>query len=122
MNSQNVPFVVIAAATVATIACALSVFAAWRASQWASALRSMISLRAELLEMRDYVGKVDAWAKRINAREVMSERRDAAKSNGARPTASSPRAFSSAAESKDELRKRAGIVAGKPAPHHTENL
>jgi hypothetical protein len=122
MTSQSVPFAVIVLASVAMIACALSVFAAWRASSSASKLRSMTSLLAELHEIRDYVAKLDRWAKRINAREVMSERRGDGTFNGEKPTASSKRVSTSAAESKDELRRRAGIVAGRPAPHHSENL
>jgi hypothetical protein len=121
MNSQNVQFAVIVLATVAMIASALSVFAAWRASQWASQLRSMTSLLAELHEIRDYVAKLDRWAKRINAREVMSERRGDGTFNGARPTASSKSASTNGPESKDELRRRAGITAGRPAPHHGES-
>jgi hypothetical protein len=121
MTSQLVPFVVIAAASVAMIACALSVFAAWRASSLASSLRSTTSLLAELHEIRDYVAKLDKWAKRINAREVMSERRGDGTFNGVRPTGSSKRASLSAVESKDELRRRAGIIAGRPAPHQGES-
>jgi hypothetical protein len=122
MNTSIAQFVALAAALVAMIACAFSVSAAWRASRWASKLHSMTSFHAELLEIRDYVGKLDAWAKRINMREVQRERRGGESYNGAKPTASLKPVSSSAAESKDELRRRAGIIAGRPAPHHTENL
>jgi hypothetical protein len=64
---------------------------------------------AELAEIRDYMGKVDAWAKRINSRETMRERRAAERDE------SSTLAFSGSP--KDELRRRAGLVAGKPARH-----
>ena len=121
MTSQLVPFVVIAAASVAMIACVLSVFAAWQASRWASQLRSMTSLLAELHEIRDYVAKLDKWAKRINLRDQQRERSDDGTFSAARPTASSKRVSLSAVESKDELRRRAGIIAGRPAPHHGES-
>jgi biopolymer transport protein ExbB/TolQ len=120
MNSQSVQFAVIVLATVAMIACALSVFAAWRASQWASQLRSMTSLLAELHEIRDYVAKLDKWAKRINLREVQRERNEDGTYSVGKPNGSSKRVSLSAAESKDELRRRAGITAGRPAPHRGE--
>jgi len=108
--------VAIGAALVATIASVISAFALRRISQLVTKERSMTSMRAELIEIRDYVSKIDAWAKRINAREVMSERRADERSNGVTPTRSSRRA-SSEPETKDDLRRRAGIVAGRPAPH-----
>lgn len=111
----SVPFALLAAATVVTIGSAVSVIAWWRTSVSVSRLRSMISLRAELIEIRDYVSKIDAWAKRINAREVMQERREDAKTNGATPTRSSR--ARSGPETKDDLRRRAGIVAGRPVQH-----
>ncbi|HZM32942.1 MAG TPA: hypothetical protein VFC18_00490 [Burkholderiales bacterium] len=121
MTSYVAQFVTILAATVAMIASALSVIAALRASRSASKLRSMTSLQGELLEIRDYVAKLDAWAKRINAREVMQERNAAAKSSDGKQTASSTRAFSNGPVSKDELRRVAGIIPGRPAPH-PENM
>jgi hypothetical protein len=117
MNTLSAPFVAIAAALVATIACAISVFATWLTSRAAAKVRSMISLQGELIEIRDYVGKLDRWAKRINAREVMHERRGVENSSNA----SSHSRTGSVSETKDELRRRAGIVAGRPAPHHEEH-
>jgi hypothetical protein len=96
----------------AVAACVLSAVFARRASKAASSLRSMTSMHAELLEIRDYLGKLDRWAKRINAREVMNERRDAEPTSVGRS-----RLSSTPASSKDELRRIAGITAGRPAPH-----
>ena len=76
----------------------------------------MTSMRAELIEIHDYVSKLDRWAKRINAREVMQERRDAERTNGQQPSKSSRARFGSAV-TKDDLRRRAGIVAGRPVQH-----
>jgi hypothetical protein len=98
-------FVPYALLALSILACAASVYAWWRSSTLASRLRSMSSMQGELLEIRDYLGKVDAWAKRINAREVMNERRGIAPEH------------SGQVASKDELRRRAGIIAGRPAPH-----
>ena len=59
---------------------------------------------AELAEFKDAIEKADALLARINQREVMRARRaDAA------PV--------SQLSDKDELRRRAGLVAGRPAPH-----
>lgn len=70
----------------------------------------MTSLQGELNEIRDYMGKLDQWAKRINQRETMRDRR-------ARELGESSTPVSGASNSKDELRRRAGLVAGKPARH-----
>lgn len=104
-----VQFATIAAALVAMTAAAISVFACWRSSKSASKLRGMSSLHAELLEIRDYCAKVDAWAKRINAREVMAARRS--------PPAASDELDLGGTMSKAELRRRVGLVPGRPAPH-----
>ncbi|HEY3498616.1 MAG TPA: hypothetical protein VGK73_28190 [Polyangiaceae bacterium] len=106
-NAQSVAF---ASAIVATLSCVLAVWSAFRASAEAKKLRSTTSTLAELAEIRDYMGKVDAWAKRINARETMRERRAAEREE-------SSTLVSGAANSKDELRRRAGLVAGRPARH-----
>jgi len=107
----TVPFAVLAAAGVAMIACVLSVFAWWRSSVAASQLRSMRSLQGELNEIRDYLGKIDAWAKRINARDVMNERRE---SSAPQPRA---RTAPGAPPDKEELRRIAGILPGHPVQH-----
>jgi ABC-type multidrug transport system fused ATPase/permease subunit len=57
---------------------------------------------AELAELRDAIDKGNELLKRVNQREVMRARRE---------TPINPHA------SKDELRRAAGLVAGKPAPH-----
>lgn len=108
-------FVALGAALLAMIACAATVFAWWRTSALASQVRGTISLQGELIEIRDYVAKIDAWAKRINAREIMAERRD--------PTtgqATSVRNASDAGDLKNELRRRAGLLPGRPAPHREQ--
>jgi hypothetical protein len=120
MSTSFALFAAIGAALLATIACAISVFVYSKISKQATSLRSMISLQGELIEIRDFVSKIDAWAKRINSREVMRERHADGKYSGAKPTRSSGDA-SGLPETKDDLRRRAGIIAGRPAPH-TENL
>lgn len=106
----SAPFVVLISAIVSIAASAIAVWAASRASSAATKLRSTSSTLAELAEIRDYMGKVDAWAKRINARETMRERRAAERDE-------SSTLVSSASSTKDELRRRAGLVAGQPARH-----
>lgn len=91
--------------------CALTAWCSWRACTAARKVRSTTSMQGELHEIRDYMGKIDAWAKRINARETMRERRES------EPAASSTRASIRSVSDKDELRRRAGLVAGKPARH-----
>jgi Flp pilus assembly protein TadB len=100
-------------ALVAAISCVLAAVFAWRASNSAKKLRSMISLQGELAEIRDYMAKIDAWCKRINSRETMTARRSAEASE--REPQRSLRLASS--NDKDELRRRAGLVAGKPVRH-----
>jgi len=61
------------------------------------------STLAELAAVRDAIDKGNALLKRIASRETMRDRRE------------NP-AFD-AGSSKDDLRRRAGLIAGKPAPH-----
>ena len=116
MTSATVLFVAILAATVATIASVVSVLSYFRTSQLVTRVRSTVSMQSELLEIRDYVGKLDAWSKRIAMRDAMRERRDAAQTNEPAPPRSSTRA-SGGPISKDELRRIAGIVPGRPTQH-----
>lgn len=102
--------VAVGSALLALGACALSAFYALRASRAASALRSMSSLQDELIEIRDHLVKVDRWAKRIHQRDVMTERRASERE----PGKSSQLAFTN---DKDELRRRAGLLAGHAARH-----
>lgn len=104
---------VVCLALVTGFFCVASAVFSLRASRAARNLRSMISLQGELAEIRDYMGKMDRWAKRINAREVMQEQRDPA--TGQRKPSSG---HVSSIGDKDELRRRAGLVAGQPARHH----
>ncbi|HEY3496422.1 MAG TPA: hypothetical protein VGK73_17100 [Polyangiaceae bacterium] len=91
------------------VASVVSVIAAWSASRSAKKLRSTISMQGELHEMRDYLAKLDAWAKRINSRETMKARRAAEREESSTPVSS--------VSDKDELRRRAGLRAGEPARH-----
>lgn len=100
-------------ALLSAVFCALSAVFSWRAAQQALKVRSMTSLQGELAEIRDYMGKMDRWAKRINAREVMQEHRDPA-SGQRRP--SSETAFSE----KDDLRRRAGLSLQKVPRHGSD--
>lgn len=95
--------------------CALTAVFLSRASQLETNLRSMTSMQGELTEIRDYMIKLDRWAKRINARDHMDKNRDP--ETGLRK-ASSNGAFSDSP--KDELRRRAGLIAGQAARHHGE--
>lgn len=111
------PYVVAIAALAAVVASVIAAASAWLALNLARKMRSTISLQGELAEIRDYMGKIDAWAKRINARETMQERR-AAESEPPRKRSLTP---VSTADVKDELRRRAGLVAGQPARHARED-
>lgn len=72
-------------------------------SEKVSRMHSTASTHVELAEMRDAIGKAEELLKKVNQREVMRARRSG---NGI-----------DAAATKDELRRAAGLVAGKPAPH-----
>lgn len=61
---------------------------------------------AELADVQDAIGKGNALLKRINSREVMRERNQR---NGIGNL--------DLGVNKDDLRRQAGLVAGKPAPH-----
>jgi hypothetical protein len=99
----------------AALSCAAAAWFAWKASRTASNLHSMTSLLGELHEIRDYMGKIDAWAKRINAREVMQER--GRKSDGTSRSKNEQLPLSDPVSIKDELRRRAGLIAGQAARH-----
>jgi Flp pilus assembly protein TadB len=102
-------YVASGAALLATICCAFCAFAWWKVSATATRMRSMSSALAELHEIRDYLQKLDAWSKRINSRLAMQSRRESIPDEHARET--------SQVTSKDTLRRIAGIVPGRPAPH-----
>lgn len=106
---MSAPFAVAALTAITLIACAVAVFSTSRALSAAKKLRSMSSLHAELVEIRDYMSKLDAWAKRINSRDAMRDRRAAQRDESS--------TLVSSGNDKDELRRRAGLVAGKPARH-----
>jgi hypothetical protein len=107
----NAPFVAITLVAIQAILCATTVCAALVAWSAAKKLRSTTSMQGELREIREYVEKLDHWAKRINARETMRERRAAERVESSTPVSTSN------VTDKDELRRRAGLVAGKPARH-----
>ena len=109
----NAQSVAVFCAVLASVFCAISAFGAWLTWKWATKTRSIISMQGELAEIRDYMAKLDRWAKRINARETMAERRSAAPSDEPRKSLRSV----STSNDKDELRRRAGLVAGQPARH-----
>jgi hypothetical protein len=104
---------------ISAVFCVLSAFFAWRALTAASRLRSMISMQGELAEIRDYMAKIDRWAKRINARDVMQENRDP--ETGKRTASQRGSSISvSGIHDKDELRRRAGLVAGQSPRHRSD--
>jgi len=104
------PYVASAAALLAVICCAFSAFALWKASDMVTKLRSTNSMLGELHEIRDYLQKIDAWSKRINSRLTMQDRRESRETSEMSP-ATDP------VTAKDQLRRIAGIVPGRPAPH-----
>jgi predicted negative regulator of RcsB-dependent stress response len=71
--------------------------------------RLTASQLAELAAVRDAVDKGNALLKRIASREAMRDRRDSSA-----PMPVDPAAL------KDHLRRKAGLVAGRPA-NHSEN-
>lgn len=72
-------------------------------SRFEAAERLTPSRLAELAAVRDAVEKGNDLLKRVNSREVMRARR----MNGDHDPN----------ETKDDLRRRAGLIAGRPAPH-----
>lgn len=77
-----------------------------RVSQLAKAEHLTPSQLVELSELRDACEKGNALLKKISQRETMRDRRE---------TGSTASTFNTS--DKDELRRRAGLVAGRPAPH-----
>lgn len=77
-----------------------------RVSQLAKAEHLTPSQLVELSELRDACEKGNALLKKISQRETMRDRREAG--NGA---------SAAHVSDKDELRRRAGLIAGRPAPH-----
>lgn len=61
------------------------------------------SMLAELADVKDAIEKGNALLKKVNSREVMRARRENGEIDGV--------------VTKEELRRRAGLIAGKPAPH-----
>jgi len=107
---SSAPYVASGAALLGLICSAFSAFALWKVSAMVTRLRSMSSMQGELHEIRDYMAKLDAWSKRINSRLTMQERRESRE----------PPEMSQATDpvtAKEELRRRSGLVAGRPAPH-----
>jgi len=123
MTTVIAAFVAVISAVIATIACVLAARFFSLSSKLVSQLRSTVSLQGELIEIRDYMGKLDAWAKRINAREVMGQRRAQARAESEdSPNGSAPsRGATGRGESrKDQLRRRAGLIAGKVPAHQSD--
>lgn len=107
---------VTALTVISVVACALTAFFSWRASQLATAIRSTRSLQGELIEIRDYMAKLDAWARRINSRDAMRAHREQKQLsvNGTDGSGDSP---ATGATFKEQLRRKAGLRAGMPAAH-----
>jgi hypothetical protein len=72
-------------------------------SAWEKAERLTPSQLVELSELKDACEKGNALLKKISQRETMRDRREAT--------------TSATTSDKDELRRRAGIIPGRPAPH-----
>lgn len=71
-------------------------------SEIEASARSTSSSLVESAELRDAIEKGNELLKRVNQREIMRARRTQAIDPGA---------------TKDDLRRYAGLTAGKPAPH-----
>ena len=67
-------------------------------------------------ETGEFVRKIDKWAKRLNSREAVQLSRERAADSANASKQSLTRV--SGPEDKDELRRRAGLVAGQPARHN----
>ena len=104
-------YVAIGCAIIATVSCVLAARYASSASKSATKLHSTASTLAELIEIRDYMAKLDRWAKLINSRDAMTEHRAREREEASE--------HGSQTNSKDELRRRAGLIAGQP-PRHRE--
>lgn len=72
-----------------------------RLSALEQSARSTSSTLVESAELRDAIEKGNELLKRVNQREIMRQRR----------------ASIDLGTSKDDLRRAAGLIAGKPAPH-----
>lgn len=110
---MNAPFAALCLSLGLTVLSALCAVATWRHSKAAMKRHSTTSVRVELDAMHDAIEKHSLLLKRVNARSVMAERR-AANGHDASGSESSDVAGLS---HKDQLRKRAGLIAGKPANH-----
>jgi hypothetical protein len=102
-------YVASGAALLGLICSAFCAFAWWKASAMVTKLHSMNSMLGELHEIRDYLAKIDAWSKRINSRLTMQDRRESREPEMSQAT--------DPVTAKEELRRRSGLVAGRPAPH-----
>ena len=110
MNAQFAALLASLGLTCVSALCALSTWATLKAVM---KKHSTASVRVELDGMADAIEKHSLLLKRINARSVMAERRAA---NGLAESGSES-SDGAALSHKDLLRKRAGLVAGKPANH-----
>lgn len=121
---MNVAVIAVGVLTVIAVAAFAGCVIAWRrCSEAAKQTRSTASLAGELIEIRDYMSKVDAWMKRVSQRELMRDRRGTDGRLGvASPGSRQSREEEPRAEShKDALRRRAGLTAGRPADHKRDN-
>lgn len=111
---MNAQFVVSAVCLALTVVSVCSALASWRHSKAATKRLSTTSLRVELDEIQDAIGRHSALLKRINARSVMAERR-AEQSTDSEPS-SAPRPGESSADFKRRMRI-ALIHPGQPVKH-----
>lgn len=97
-------------AALALLACALTVRLWLLTSRAAAKVRSIASLSAELAETSAAVVGLAGTVKRLSGRQAVWDHR-------ARKRAENDEADLSTVTDKNELRRRVGIVPGKPAPH-----
>jgi hypothetical protein len=97
------------AAALALLACVLTVRIWFLASREVRKLRSIASLSGELAEISAAVTGLAGTVKRLSGRQAVWDHR-ARKSDAAEVDLQ-------AVTDKNELRRRVGLVAGKPAPH-----
>lgn len=99
-------WIALGACALAVLACVLTVRAYFWTSREVRKLRSIHSMQGELVEMHDALTKVTLVVKRIASRQTMQDRR-----------AVQPELDLQSVTDKAELRRRIGLVPGKPAPH-----
>lgn len=102
-------WIALTASALALLACVLTVRCWLLTSRAAAKVRSTVSLSAELAEISAAVTGLAGTVKRLSGRQAVWDHRH-------RKRAGEDEDLSEITD-KHELRRRVGLVAGKPAPH-----